>query len=63
VCKILRGVKPADLPVEQPAKVEIIIGGKTAKAFGLAIAQSFLVFSYKVDRVMTRTNAFPTVRP
>jgi putative ABC transport system substrate-binding protein len=46
--RVLKGAQPAELPVEQPMKLDLVINGRTAKALGLALPQSILLRAIEV---------------
>ena len=58
LAKLLRGTKPADIPVEQPTKFELVVNLKAAKSLGLTISESFLL---RADKVIEWRSFFAAV--
>jgi putative tryptophan/tyrosine transport system substrate-binding protein len=48
IVKVFRGSKPADIPVEQPTKIDLVINLKTAKAMGVTVPKALLARADKV---------------
>ena len=63
VDKIFKGAKPADLPIEQPIKFDLIVNLKAAKALGLVIPETFLDARRRGDRMTSSIVGRPSSAP